>query len=303
LSKKKKGKPTTPIVDGGGGSSLEHPSNSYKDCNQEQRNPYEKINTVIACVGLFVLIIYTSFSGCMSCEMVKANYLAAHNFELSERPSVTLGRKDGTIADFTVPKDLSANRPIGLKLYLQNGGRSPALSLNIGLGTSPLNLLAAGHGPSKQPFQPQGGMFHHLVRSRSKDGKSSSDTGGISIPPQSEYVHIIPNQFSQEQWQRTLNGEIAPMVEVMFDYCDEFGNYYCHWISLFYQGPPVNTFLELNDNDCANLYYYPPVGTDQVFLLPCEQPKEREEREKKEREKMIEDAANAAPLPTATATR
>jgi hypothetical protein len=165
-----------------------------------------------------------------------------------------------------------------------------------------MNLLAAGFQPSKEAFQPQAQRFSPLRRSTDKNGGTSGGAG-ISIAPQSEYVSFLPNQFSQEQWQRALKGEIAPIIDGMLDYCDEFGNYSCRWFSLFWEGPPEKVFIETTEISCNNLYGYPPAQPGQTYLLPCEQPKEREEREKQERQNMIEAAAKAekaSPLATAT---
>ncbi len=227
-----------------------------------------------------------------------------NEFKTAERPYVSLGRKDGTIAEFAAPKDLTANQPVGLKLYFQNGGRSPALSVNVGLIFSPMSIVGAGASPfNKQPFQPLIQGFHRLQRTTDEHGGVSSVGGGISISPQSEYVKLLPEQFSQEEWQRALKGEIAPIIFGMFEYCDEFGNYTCREFSLFWQGPPENVFMETTELDCANFYSFPPAQPGQTYLPPCEQPDEREQREQRERDQILQAAAKAGtvtPTPSPT---
>ncbi len=271
-----------------------------------RRQIFWQAATAIAAILAFgAAAIYAGFAHQSVIQQAKANHLAAQNFELSQRPYLSLGRKDGTVAEFTVPNDLTVNQPIGLKLYFQNGGLSPALAVNIGLLFPPQILVSAGANPTlKQPFQPQHRGFNFVLRSRDKNGGMNYSAGGISIAPQSEYVYSLPHQFSQEEWQDVLKGEGAPIINGVFAYCDEFGHFSCRFFSLDYEGPPENVFFESPETNCANMYGYPPAKSGQIYLLPCEQPNEREEREKKERQDMIEAAAKAqavaSPLPTPT---
>lgn len=61
-----------------------------------------------------------------------------------------------------------------------------------------------------------------------------------------------------------------------------------------------STFSEVNEMDCAMSYGYPPIVIPgQKYLLPCEQPNEREAREKQERIEMLKRAATPPqPLPS-----
>lgn len=47
-------------------------NDSQNQCSHKERDAYDKINTGIAVVGLFVLIAYTTFAGIQSCLMRKA---------------------------------------------------------------------------------------------------------------------------------------------------------------------------------------------------------------------------------------
>lgn len=177
--------------------------------------------------------------------------------------------------------------------------------MNLGLIIPPLTFVAAGQSPTDgKPFQPQGQPFSSLRRTANLNGSSSG--AEISIAPQSEYVKFLPNQFSQEQWQRMMKGELAPIIDGMLDYCDEFGNYSCRWFSLFWEGPPENAFIETSEINCANLYGLPPLSNaGDFYLLPCEQPEEREQREKQELENLkavVSKASRATPVLRTTAT-
>ena len=84
------------------------------------------------------------------------------------------------------------------------------------------------------------------------------------------------------------------------EYCDALGQYTCRQFELFWQGPPLNAFSEINEMDCALLYGYPPKAIPgQKYLLPCEQPDEREAREKQERAELLRRAATAPTSPPA----
>jgi hypothetical protein len=83
----------------------------------------------------------------------------------------------------------------------------------------------------------------------------------------------------------------------MLEYCDEFGHYSCERFMLFWDGPPLNQFTEDAEDDCALFYSYPaPSIPGQHYLLPCEQPDEREAREKQESNEIARRAAAAAAL-------
>lgn len=143
-------------------------------------------------------------------------------FEATQRPFVSLGRKDGTIAEFVVPKDPDLpDQNVGIKIYLQNGGQSPALTPNLGL--LPLNLVLNGIGtgqstPPKVPLQKNN--FQHLLRSADKNGGHQSNAGVASIAPQSEYVYFFSDQISREQYESMIRGQRALMLMGICEYCD-----------------------------------------------------------------------------------
>lgn len=249
------------------------------------KNDVRKPRFWIELAALIVVGVYTR-------QACVANTIASQNFEISKRPSISMGNRNGVIAEFETPSDTVPDAPIGLKVYFQNGGPSAALTFNVGMGVGPISLVARGFAPIK-PFKPFNQTFSPLLRLTNKTHTAFGGSGvGGSIPPQSQYVEILPQQFSREQRDRAMRGEIAPVVDLMFDFCDEFGNYYCRWATLSWQGPPDNVFVENTEVDCGNVYSYPPARPDAVYLLPCEQPDERGKRERAERQSMLEAAAN-----------
>jgi hypothetical protein len=222
-------------------------------------------------------------------------------FEATQRPSVSIGRKDGKIAEFAVPSSDVADPNVGIRIFVQNGGQSAALTPNLGL--LPLNVTFSGIGtpPSKPPVVPlMQNDFHHLVRYTSSKSLPGGDTS--SIAPQSEYSFVFRDQVTRETYDSLMQGKSLLLISGICEYCDLLGNYTCRWFSLSWRGPPFNEFSKDGETDCALLYSYPPKAMpDQRYLLPCEQPEEREAREKYERADILKKAEPSPPAPTPTA--
>jgi len=104
-----------------------------------------------------------------------------------------------------------------------------------------------------------------------------------------------------EEYEAILQGKQAPQVIGRFEYCDQFGDYNCRQFGLFWQGPPFNAFFESDEIDCAFMYRYPPKTIPgETYLLPCEQPDERDARQAQEHAEMTKNAAAASPAPSPT---
>jgi hypothetical protein len=260
-------------------------------------------NTVVAVGTAFLVLVGIG-------SLVEAKWSLDENrqsFEISEHPYVSLGRKDGIIAEIVEPKaPASPNALIGLNIYLKNGGRGPALTPNLGIMLG-ATFLAKG-ASSKYAVQPRPEKLQRLLRWRStKDNSVHSNVDTSPILADSEFVHYAPDQFTQEQATALLHGQRITLLMGQFEYCDEFGNYSCRQFDLFYQGEPFNRFVEGGGFDCTDWYQFPPRQPDQIYLPPCEQPDEREAREEEERKREIKFAAEApiaspSPSPTAFAT-
>ncbi len=262
----------------------------------------------IALIVAAGLLIATWYQGCLT---KKALEDTEQQFAISKRPYVSLGRKDGTIAEFVASEDPTV--PVGIRLYMQNGGQSPALNPEIALRLKMLFITAKGqtaHPKDKYPYQGKGEAFSFITRYKVKNSLYAQSSGGsgTSIPPQSEYIHDSPSQVSLEQYRLLQTGERFLMLFGMLQYCDELGNYTCRQFTLSFNGPPTDAFTEIDEMDCAPLYFYPnppgPLTTE--YLLPCEQTDERNQREKQERDAMLK-AAKAAittssPTPASTAS-
>lgn len=220
------------------------------------------------------------------------------SFESTQRPLVSLGKKDGTLAEFVVPNDPSlADQNIGVKIYVQNGGQSAALKVGLGLTTPAIVFNGKDAKPSQPPEVPlQTNGYTRMTRDREKNGAWGNGGGGVAtIPSQSEYVYFFPDQVSREQYDAMLQGKKAVLLNGICEYCDILGQYTCREFTLFWQGPPFNVFSEVNSVDCAFMYTYRPLSQPgETHLLPCEQPEEREEIENSERKTILERAKDAS---------
>ncbi len=224
---------------------------------------------------------------------------AREQFEVTERPHVSLGRRDGTLAEFVVPKHATATEGVGIKFYLQNGGRSPALTPRIGITLPPLLLVAKGATQSRYPFKPHSDVAEPLLRYK-VSGTWNPENEEQSIAPQSEYVHLAPDQLSKEQYDATRAGKRLLML---FRDPNIATNSATTRIapSISTTVPNSTHFFELNETYWSGFYKFPAARSDREYLPPCEQPDEREAREKKQREDFAK-AAKTANLPVATVT-
>lgn len=246
-------------------------------------------------LGLIVaagLLIVTAWQAWLTRDALRET---REEFSAHEQPYVSLGRKDGKIAEFIEPK--TRDDPAGMRIYVQNGGDSPALNPNIGIFNAFLLKAADKNVPDTHPFQQNLPRFEWMVRYRDAQGGIGGNGSGESIPPQSNFEFVIPKVVSQEQFRNIKDGKETVLLWGQLQYCDIVGNYSCRGFWLFFDGPPINSFSEEGESDCANLYSYPPRKSGQTYLLPCEQPAEREQRQAEEQQNF---AALAAQAPIAS---
>jgi hypothetical protein len=223
----------------------------------------------------------------------EALHLSAQTAEklrlFTEQPVVSLGRKDGTVAEFAVPNNNMPDQQIGIKIYLQNGGQSPALTPNVEIVQK--QIVQLGQPPSNWINIPEQHFIHHLFRSRNASGGTLSYYTG-SMAPQSERVYFFPNELTRQQYDLTQPPGTRTLISGYCEYCDLSGQYICRHFELVYRGSPFNAFAEVTEADCAIEYRYPSPPPGQQFLLPCEQPEERQAREQIERGELRRGAQN-----------
>jgi hypothetical protein len=254
----------------------------------------QRLALIVAFFALFV----TWYQACSTKDALKET---RKEFEVIQRPLVSLGRKDGTVAEFVEPKDSS--QPVSIRLYVQNGGQASALIPNIGILSATLVGPASGRPEGMSITKPQFRTFKPLLRFREGLVMNQSNGTGGPIPPQAEYVYVVPDLLSKAQVDSIRGGQSSLLLSGELEYCDDFGRYSCRLFQLNFDGPPINAFSEVSEDDCALLYSYPPPAPGRTYLLPCEQPEERVAREESLKQELAKRAIATAirsPPPTPT---
>jgi hypothetical protein len=201
---------------------------------------------------------------------------------------VTVGRKDGVIADFVVPKDPKQDAEI--VIYFLNTGRLPA---HFAWGTM-APLLAAG---GKK--QSTGIDYVHPYKglpSRTRDIKNGSfgETGGESTVIAGDSVLVSTlGKVSQKDLADLPVNNMGLVIMGSFSYCDELGTYAWRQFSLRYRSIAPSTSLSFDlweDRDMWGPAYFPeltqPKPTDTTeYLFPCVTFTERERLAEEQKKK------------------
>jgi hypothetical protein len=148
----------------------------------------------------------------------------------------------------------------------------------------------------------------HMLRMTDSSERMMMYMAGMTIiGGDSEIDQIAENWGDRTTINKALTTKAPLMVSGFFEYCDEFGEYVCHRFMATYTGKPIDAFNLNTVTDC--FYSYPNPGNGMTvtmkYLLPCEQPDEREKNQRLQREQMIQLMPSPIPpwaSPTVTAT-
>jgi hypothetical protein len=200
--------------------------------------------------------------------------IAKNTLQLSQRAYVTLGKKDGAIADFVIPKDPNQNAEI--VIYFQNSGHLPA---EFAWGTV-VPFLAEG-GEKKST----GITYTHPYQgfSRIKDRKTGSVTEqgeSSQIAGDSVLVSTL-GVISQKDLADLPANNMGTLIIGMYEYCDELGNLSIHNFGLRYRSNAPSSSLSF---DLAKDMAFPvpqvpppsPSSSPTEVLAPCETISERQ---------------------------
>ena len=199
----------------------------------------------------------------------KAAQVARDTLKISERAYVTIGKKDGVVAEFIPPENQSGN--LELVIYFQNSGHIPA---TLAWGLTGLNFIAMPPGTTKssgiQYVEPSMGRLP--VRKRfTKNGMVSRQNSGsptIIIPGDSVVTARI-GQITAQDFDNLKSEGASPLSMGRYEYCDELGTDTWHQFALTYQYA-ANSGLSFHivfDNEMPLLR---PVQKKGVELLsPC----------------------------------
>lgn len=198
--------------------------------------------------------------------------------EVGQRACVTIGRKDGVVAEFVMPKDPKDNA--GLVIYFQNSGHMPA-EFNWG----PLSTALIPPLPPTQsnPLTFGGRRFVPITRTRNRKGTGEGVTksAGSTIAADSLYV-ADAGELLQAATNDLLHTNQMLMVIGAFEYCDGFGNYSCKRFDLAYQGVPFSAWRLLGVTECPPaLHAVQNPRPDLEYLPPCKTLAESQKRDGK----------------------
>jgi hypothetical protein len=196
------------------------------------------------------------------------------SLQVTERAYITVGRKDGVVAEFIIPKATGTDAAI--VLYFQNNGHLPA---KFNWGTT-FNLpVFQGNPRAALPAIPSAHSFVQWRRSRNKKDGSVSESVGVVIGGDSVYAADYGN-VPRDRADQLISGGDLLMINGAFESCDEMGVYSCKQFDIYYQGPPYNSFRYGGMHDCPTSWRALPKSTpDLDYLPPCLTPSERQKEE------------------------
>jgi len=243
-------------------------------CRPDQ-TPRWKI--LLECGAVFVGIVVAIIYGLQLGRMVDANKLTQSTLQVSQRAFVTIGRKDGTIADFVVPKDPKQNAEI--ILFFQNSGHLPAKFV---WGTM-AGFLEAGstNGSQIQYVHP-----YHGGLNRTSEGNSTGEQGESSIIAGDSIFISTLGVISQKGLAELPKNAPGIMILGMYEYCDELGDYFKRTFALRYRNnaPSNNLAFDLASDTPFPVFPYPHTVNGVKYLFPCETIAEREQNQQTPKE-------------------
>lgn len=221
--------------------------------------------------------------------MSGANEETDLSFQASQRPYVGIGRKDGTMGHLV---EVEEKRKATIILYFHNGGRLPALNFNV------------------QLFNAEGSTVEqHMARLAYKGRPEVQVAGGNIIPGDSDRKAIFEDWIANTDVELAKKRKRVIAINGMFEYCDEFGDYVCQRFDGQYVTDPIGELNVVMMSECQ--YAYPRLASwlplELEYLPPCEEPKERNREQERQRRAMIWFAPTPVPALTpessATPTR
>jgi hypothetical protein len=203
------------------------------------------------------------------------------DFKASERPYVSIGRKDGQMGRFVEPKDM--NKSAGIKLYFHNGGHLPALNFNV----------AVSNPEGTRPLVHMGRLVDRV------NNETLQIAGSNIISGDSEYIAIFDDWISEADVALAKDGKKNIAVNGLLEYCDEFGAYDCRFFHGTYKAE-LNEFYLVLGTDCGYAYPSTNIKWPQPleYLPPCGQPDQQSEEQQRGQLGMIENMPT--PIPAST---
>jgi hypothetical protein len=206
--------------------------------------------TALATVVIAALTgIYVHYSRAQWRVMTESNTLTRKVLNVTQQAYITIGRKDGAVAELVPPT--TDKEKVGIIGYFQNSGHLPA-QFNWGSRTEWVI--------TSQQLQQPGTAFvypiHHFeamwAGANRKTGAPSA-SGTVTIAGDSLYSTPLA-ELSKDQADAMQNTPLIALpttFDGLFDYCDGLGNYTCRQFTLAYLGKPYNRFTLSGERECT----------------------------------------------------
>jgi hypothetical protein len=225
---------------------------------------HDQFNVFFTFVIAVATVIYAIISNSTLTEIKTQGKIAQDSLQISQRAYVTIGRKDGVVADFVVPKDPKQNAEI--VIYFQNSGHLPA---KFAWGTM-IGFL--GEGSKKKSGITYAHPYQGLsFRKRDKKTGSEGQEGESSmIAGDSVFVSTL-GTISQEDLISLPSNDPSLLVLGFYDYCDELGNQSKRTFALRYRANAPSSTLSFDlAYESDSLATIPPPATATIeYLPPC----------------------------------
>jgi hypothetical protein len=276
-------KPTLSASNANGFGIAERADNT-KDTANETKNKRTKFlewlsrwKILMEWVGAAIILAYALVTYYTWKTIKESNRLSVESLQLTQRAVVTIGRSDGTVADFVIPRDPEQNAEI--VVYFQNSGHLPA---KFAWGTM-VGFLAAG-GTKKSTGITYTHPFKGLpARTRDTKNGSAGEHGAADgiIAGGSIFVSTL-GTISQRDLAELRPSNMGTLILGMFEYCDELGTHSSREFGLRYRSnaPVSNLSFDLANEGSSVLDMMPlPKSTATTeYLPPCETATERERK-------------------------
>jgi hypothetical protein len=247
-----------------------HPYPNNPDKPEESRKlsiPWRKVLKALEGVGIAAGIFYAIVSFCMWRAMINSNKFARDALPVSQRSYVTLGRKDGIVAEFKRTDDPQFNT--GILIYFQNSGHLPA-KFNWGW------QLWATIPPTNPEVKPPH-LFTPMTRTRNRKTGGTGEIGGGSVIGGESVFVSDAGELPQSLSNQLAHNTQLFMMKGLYEYCDELGTYSCKEFMLYYQRIPYDTFRLADERDCVPWMTKPQnIEPDTDYLSACKTFAERE---------------------------
>lgn len=276
--------PTSRLPPVSGENEAGHPAvcGNKSDDQSSQANKNTERWIMLFTAALAGTAIVTNFQTCSALRDSRTT------FEESQRPYVSIGKRDGTIGNFS--ELANANGNVAVVLYFHNGGNLPASRFN------PRLFAPTGPTPETQ-----------LHMARLTNSQTTLYINGLKeIARDSDDTESFPDWISAADVVAAKAGKKIIPVNGFFEYCDEFGNYTCREFSISFDGS-TDEFNLLQSNECRYEYpvVIPTLPAALEYVPPCPSSDEQKEEQAAVKQYIEDDRPSPIPAwhaPIASAT-